>query len=130
MDVIDFSFKETNISFTKNTYFAAMFPTSSVSFLPKTLLDNLANALSADEFDKYRGWRVPCINDKDVTILLNFGVSTIRVPVQNIIKIDLYSCYLAIMSYPGQEDYIVLGQDILKEAYVVYDNEEREVSIA
>ena len=130
VDGIDFSFKEETISLTKNTYFAAMFPTSSESSLPKTLLDNLAKALSSEKFEEYFGWRVPCFNDKDVTILFNFGVSTIRVPVKNMIKTRSSSCYLAILTYPDQEDFIVLGQDILQEAYVVYDNEEREISIA
>ena len=65
-----------------------------------------------------------------MTILLNFGVSTIQVPVKNIIDSNGGQCFLAILSYRDQEDYIVLGQDILQEAYVVYDKEERDISIA
>ena len=131
VDGIDLSFKETTISLTKNTYFAAIFPTSSVSFLPETLLDKLAIALSGSPYSHSPNkWYFPCISDKNVTILLNFGVSTIQVPVKNIIDSNGGQCFLAILSYRDQEDYIVLGQDILQEAYVVYDKEERDISIA
>lgn len=128
---IDFNVKENTVSVSKNTYFAAIFPTSPCSYLPKALLNNLANALSAYSFSETRqGWLVPCTNDKTVTILLNFGATTIRVPIKNFIKSNGFSCTLSILSYPNQEDYVVLGQDILQEAYVVYDIEEREISIA
>jgi yapsin 1 len=122
--------KAKTMTITNNTYYAAIYPSYGVSFFPKPIVEAMAVAFGAKFLTEYNQWIAPCVNDENVVFLLDFGGTTIRVPLSSLLEQFSSSCTLNLTPLPGQEDYIILGQDILRHAYLVFDLEDREVSIA
>jgi len=120
----------TTITITNNTYYAGINPFYQNSYFPKPIVEAMAAALGGQFLIKSNRWIVPCVDDKNVVFLLDFGGITLRVPLSSLLVYAGSSCGLDVFHLPGQEDFIQLGQNILKSAYLVFDIEDREVSIA
>jgi len=118
------------MTITNNTYYAALNPSDNVSFFPKPVMEAIAVALGAQFLTDFNRWIVPCVDDENVVFLLDFGGITLRVPLSSLLVQADSRCGLNVFPLAGQEDFILLGQNILKHAYLVLDLEDREVSIA
>jgi len=122
--------KGKTMTITNNTYYAAISPFEGVSFFPKPIVEAMAVALGAQFLTDLNMWLAPCVNDKNAVFLLDFGGTILRVPLSSLLDEFYPFCALNYSPIPGQEDFIILGHDILKHAYLVFDLEDREVSIA
>jgi Eukaryotic aspartyl protease. len=122
--------KGKTMTITNNTYYAAINPSFDTSYFPKPIVEAMAVALGAQFLTEYDNWIVPCVNDENVVFLLDFGGITLRVPLSSLFFRYDTLCVLGVSTLPEQEDFILLGHNILKHAYLVFDLEDREVSIA
>ena len=112
-----------------NTYFAAFDPLYDVSYFPKPILEAMGQTLGG-QFVEGLKFFVPCLDDENVVFVFDFGGTTLRVPLSSLLRRSGYSCALNVLPLPENEDFVILGQDILKHAYLVFDLEDREISIA
>ncbi|ORY11615.1 aspartic peptidase domain-containing protein [Clohesyomyces aquaticus] len=70
---------------------------------------------------------VPCEAPTTGTIDLTFGSKTVKIPYQDMVVNEYGTCYLGFaLAPPG---FYILGMPFLRGAYVVFDNENREVWI-
>jgi yapsin 1 len=118
------------MTITNNTYYAAFDPLYGINLFPKPIVEAMAAALGAQYLKEYNKWIVPCVNGENVVFLLDFGGVTLRVPLSSFLDVFGSDCMLNVTPLPGLEEVIVLGNNILKHAYLVFDLEDREVSIA
>lgn len=102
---------------------------------PHQLLDPLAKRLGSTlktvKHDSYEYYDVDCsyydVNTNQ-TFELDFSGKVISVPLSNAIQKQDSTCYLKIVSLT--DDIIILGDIFLSSAYIVYDLEDKEISIA
>jgi Eukaryotic aspartyl protease. len=122
--------KGKTMNITNNTYYAAINPLYAISIFPKPIVEAMAVALGAQFPTQTYKWIVPCVNDENVVFLLDFGGTTLSVPLSSLLHQSGSSCVLGVDTLPDHEDFIILGQNILRHAYLVFDLEDCEVSVA
>jgi len=96
--------------------------------LPYTIVQKIAQSLgtSGDTYEDF--YVVSCDSSSDDYIDYSFGSQTIKVPISAVIEeVSDGTCILAIMS---TEELTILGDTFLTNAYVVYDLQDKEISIA
>lgn len=95
--------------------------------LPFLVVKKIAELLHGYEWLDL-GYRVPCFN-LELTDVIRFYFSGVelQVPVRDLITQHMFNCWLSI-EYISSGPYL-LGQDILKSAYLVVDLEGREVAL-
>lgn len=107
---------------------------SSLMYLPNDITEAIYNAVNA-QYDSSQGAAfVDCsLADQSGSIDFTFSSPTIRVPINELVLVAGYQnnqpiCILGIA--PAGESTSVLGDTFLRSAYVVYDLEQNEISIA
>lgn len=96
---------------------------ATLSLLPQTLADSIAADFGADGTDSNGFYSVDCaLNDLAGTVNFAFPGVTIQVPYKEIIR-ELQTtfgtlCYLGITP---NEDFVLLGDSMLRSAYAVFD---------
>ena len=111
---------------------------SSLSYLPSSITDNLYSAFNAEYNSNAGAAIVSCdlaTNNPNTNVEFSFSGATISVPLDELVLIDGYNrrnqpiCILGI-SESGDDGTAVLGDTFLRSAYVVYDLENNEISLA
>lgn len=97
-------------------------------YFPSDLLNAIANGLSATYDSSRKEYVMTCPTSTDNSYLaFNFGGFNINVPMSDFIEEKSYGCRLLMGEYDGR---VILGDVFLKNAYVVYDLDNYEVSMA
>ena len=70
-------------------------------------------------------------NDTTSTLQISFGKKIINVPLSDLVLESTYgtTCYLGLFEQSSNSSYILFGDNVLRNAYVVYDLEDNEVHI-
>lgn len=110
---------------------------TTLTYLPKAVLDNLADTLGIS-YDSNNGYYVvPCNSegtsssafDDDTQLVFDFGGFHIDTPLNDyLIQAGRRTCILGLV--PQDSNNAVLGDTFLTHAYVVYDLERLEISMA
>lgn len=120
------------IEVTLNTYGAVLDTGSTLSYLPRSLLSRFATILGATYSSSAQAYLIDCVTDRSVTIDFNFSGVHITVPLADLMINTRSSrtCYLGLLGQSSSTSYILFGDNVLRNAYVVYDLEDYEVSLA
>ncbi|KAK4156565.1 putative aspartic-type endopeptidase opsB [Chaetomidium leptoderma] len=102
---------------------------STFSHLPTSIYQAFAASFADAQFDPESGfYYVPCeVTELDGTIDFYFGGKTIRVPLNDFIWEVQGFCILGVLPDDGEP---VLGDTFLRAAYVVFDQDNRNLHIA
>ncbi|KAK6455750.1 aspartic peptidase domain-containing protein [Scheffersomyces xylosifermentans] len=119
-----------NSSVSTNVYSAVLDTGSTLSYFPPALLQKLGQTLGGQYSSAIEGYVVPCTNDESVKVAFNFSGKVIEVPLPELLlRRSTNSCYLGILQQTDS-NYILFGDNFLRSAYVVYNLEDFEVSLA
>ncbi|CUM64827.1 uncharacterized protein PRCAT00002442001 [Priceomyces carsonii] len=117
--------EKTNIN---GGYRALLDSGSTLTYFPPTLLYQIGSMLNGIWDLSMVTYRVNCTHDSNVAFVFNFSGKTIRVPLSNLLIRSLEDyCYLGIIE---SSEYLIFGDNFLRSAYIVYDLEDEEVSLA
>ncbi|KAM9894739.1 hypothetical protein OXX69_011270 [Metschnikowia pulcherrima] len=107
---------------------------TTLTYLPTDFLYSLVSSLGGwYSFSGY--YRVSCsYNTTTAHAVFNFSGAKIRVPMADLILSSQSLCYLGVVglsfSNSSSSPYAILGDNFLRSAYVVYDLEDYEISLA
>lgn len=118
-----------NVTVLSNTYAALLDLGTTFSYLSQLLLTKLGDTLGARYLSSLSAYIMSCNVDPKAFLVLNFSGKEIRVPLLDLVaQYSNLGCFLLIL--PLTSAYLVLGDNILRSMYVVYDLEDYEISIA
>lgn len=110
-----------------NTYPAVLDLGSTVLSIPQSLFDLIIESLGAKLEDDM--WMAPCVGlDSDYNITINFSGAYINVPLLSFFIENGDMC--AVTMLPSADDFIILGDDALRNIYVVYDLDDYTIAVA
>lgn len=121
---------------TSNSYTALLDTGSTLSYFPQELFERLGNVLGLDYSSRIGAYVVDCDTDTSANVSFSFGSGaiTIDVPMEHlIVQSSSRTCILGILpqsSSSSQNPYMLLGDNFLRDAYVVYDLEDLTISLA
>lgn len=106
---------------------------STLSYLRSEQIEDIADILDGVYSYVADAYIIDCDYEKDTstTLDITFGNSTIRVPVADLVieSTSGSTCYLGLFEQSLNTSYILFGDNVLRNAYVVYDLEDNEVHI-
>ncbi|KAG7195123.1 Aspartyl protease [Scheffersomyces spartinae] len=119
---------EKKVNVLTNSYPAVLDSSTELIQVPRALANNLKYILNADNSSS--AYVIKCPSDSSLTLDFEFSGSFLSIPVLSLVT-SRYAgnCTLGIIPQ-DQGNYIILGRTFLKGAYVVYDLDDREVSLA
>lgn len=121
--------KETTID--TNKYPALLDSGTTLTYLPDSLIETIASEVGATYSSTLGYYTMSCSDSYDYDLVYNFQGKLISVPLSNVmLQVSSYSskCVLGLVS--SGEDTAILGDSFLQYAYVVYDLDNEEVSLA
>lgn len=100
------------------------------TYLPLSVLRRLATMF--DAIDRLTWYEVDCdYNTPSLQVVFYFAGVRIEVPMSELVIRYRTTCYLDVFPMPsGSSSYALLGENFLRNAYVVYDLEEVEILLA
>lgn len=102
---------------------------STLTYLPIYLLNRIGRMLNGRWSSIMETYEVNCTSDDSYKFIFNFSGKKIEVPLSSLLLRGPFSnCYLGIR--PAYSSYGSLGDNFLRNAYVVFDLEDKEVSLA
>ncbi|CCF56867.1 hypothetical protein KAFR_0B05710 [Kazachstania africana CBS 2517] len=103
---------------------------TTIVYFPETLLELVADQLGASYSDELGFYAMSCVSSSDDTeFVFDFGGFHITVPLSDfLIRVSGSECILAMAAQDDES--IILGDYFLTNAYVVYDLENYEISMA
>ena len=121
----------TEIQIASNDYTAVLDTGSTYSYFPRSLLTSLGESLNGQFSSSLGAYIVDCIDDDDDSyVAIDFSGFKINVPLRSLIQRYSYNqCFLSVLQQSGS-DYILFGDNVLRSAYLVYDLDDFEISIA
>lgn len=120
----------TEIEVTSNDYTAVLDTGSTFSYFPSSLLDSLGEILNGQYSSSLGAYTVECIDDDSYNLTIEFSGVRINVPLTSLIqRYSSNQCFLSVLQQSGS-DYILFGDNVLRSAYLVYDLDDFEISIA
>ncbi|CAH2352503.1 aspartic proteinase 3 [[Candida] railenensis] len=136
LDGISFSEGSNDFSVTSNKYTALLDSGTSLTVLPESLFSKFGDALGGEYSEEVGYYVVNCPKSSDdFTVNFDFSGLTISVPYSNFILAassdssgGAEQCYLGIQSQ--QEDFVILGDNVMSSGYFVYDLEDLTISLA
>lgn len=100
---------------------------TSLSYVTEDMLTQLVQAVAGVYSSSASAYIVGC--DTTGTLNINFSGTSVQVPVSDLIlPLDSTRCFLGVFAQTLATS-IILGDNILRSLYVVYDLEEKELSI-
>ncbi|KAL6450761.1 SAP9 Candidapepsin-9 [Candida maltosa Xu316] len=106
---------------------------STLSYVFSDVLDSISEAVHGQYSSSIGAYVVDCnlLNSKDVVNIEFGGSKTIKVPVSNlIIEIRPSQCILGVLPQSTGSSYMLFGINIIRNAYIVIDVEDYQVSLA
>lgn len=104
---------------------------STLSYFYPSVLTELGSALNGRYSSSIGAYVVSCNFPSLAAINIQFGDKTIRVPVQDLVlKVSSSQCVLGVLAQRSSASYMLFGDNILRNAYVVFNLEDFEVSLA
>lgn len=103
---------------------------STLSVFPRSLLDQIGAAAKGTFSDDVKAYDVPCSGNENASITFEFSGAIIKVPYNTLLVQMGDVCYLGITQQTSSTPYIVLGDNFLRSAYVVFDLDDSTVSLA
>lgn len=134
LDSISFETSSSNITAVNGTMAALLDSGTTYTYLPSWALDNLASSMSGSYSLSMGLYQVSCdYSSDDAYAVFDFSGARIKVPLSDLVVSYSRSCYLTILEQSltiGGVEYAVLGDNFLRSAYVVYDLEDYQISLA
>ncbi|CCH40806.1 Aspartic proteinase 3 [Wickerhamomyces ciferrii] len=116
---------------TTQRYPALLDSGTTLTYMPSQLVRQIASVLNAD-YSRSTGYYITrCYGANDGYIVYNFQGKLIHVPLQDIVLRTSTSnsqCVLGL--FESGDDSLILGDSFLRSAYVVYDLDDLEISLA
>ena len=106
---------------------------STLSYVFSDTLRSLGRALGGTYDSTQGAYVVDCdLRSSSETLDINFdGVKTISVPISDLVlRVSRSQCMLGVLAQSSSSSYMLFGDNILRSAYVVYDIEDYQVSLA
>ncbi|RLV94142.1 Candidapepsin-9 [Spathaspora sp. JA1] len=104
---------------------------STLSYVYPAVLRALGEALGGTIDASSQSYIIDCNQPKSATLNLKFGNQTIKVPIGDlVINSTTSQCHLGVLVQSYQSEYMLLGDNILRSAYMVVDLDDQEVSLA
>lgn len=133
---ITFQSDSINETVSTSNYAALLDSGTTLTYLPLELLTNLVTIMLATYSETEQFYQVDCSYSSDTAfVVYHFLGITIKVPLLDLVLSygsDL--CYLGVLEQTSETStsvsYAVLGDNFLRSAYVVYDLEDYQVSMA
>ncbi|CUM49759.1 unnamed protein product [Debaryomyces tyrocola] len=121
----------TELEIASNEYTAVLDTGSTYSYFPRPLLSSLGGSLNGQFSSSLGAYIVDCIdNDDSNYISIDFSGVKLNVPLTSLIQRYSYNqCFLSVLQQSGS-NYILFGDNVLRSAYLVYDLDDFEISIA
>lgn len=114
-----------------NDYPAVLDTGSTLTYFPSGYLSDLATHAGAEYNLEYGAYEISC-GAKDTKVTFLFESTVIEVPIEDLVLDDVEGtdkCFLGILGI-YYADSFVLGDNVLRHAYVALDIESREVGLA
>lgn len=103
---------------------------STFSYLPLDIILELANNLEA-KWNEDRGlFSVECEKVTGYSVTFSFSGIQIKVPFSNFVILSWRDCYLTLANNPSTSQEAILGDNFLRNVYVIYDLDNYEVAMA
>lgn len=106
---------------------------STLSYVFSDTLQLLGKALNGQYSNSVGAYVVNCnLADSSRTVDIEFGGNkTIKVPISDLVlRASKSTCILGVMQQSSSSSYMLFGDNILRSAYIVYDLDDYEVSLA
>lgn len=106
---------------------------STLSYVFSDTLQLLGKALNGQYSNSVGAYVVNCnLADSSRTVDIEFGGNkTIKVPISDLVlQASKSTCILGVMQQSSSSSYMLFGDNILRSAYIVYDLDDYEVSLA
>lgn len=129
--------KNSNVTLTTTKIPVLLDSGTTLTYLPQSILDNLAKNINATFSPSFGYYIVPCNSEGDSSsnfddkaqLVFDFGGFHIDTPLKDyLINVNKNTCILGLL--PQDSNSGVLGDTFLSHAYVVYDLERLEISMA
>ncbi|CAH6722599.1 aspartic proteinase 3 [[Candida] jaroonii] len=118
-------------SVTSNGYAALLDTGSTLSYFPQSLLIKLGSMLDLDYSSSLGAYIIDCNVKDDIALTFDFSGVSISVPLKDyVLSASRSTCYFGILPQDSSSDYILLGDNFLRNAYVVYDLDDYTISLA
>lgn len=133
MDSITLQGSDSNVTVTTVATPALLDSGTTLSYLPSNMLSRLTLSLSATYSLSAGMYVVDCgYNSDSLFAIFNFSGIEIKVPLSDMILTYRSQCYLGVLpqSSLSSSTYAILGDNFLRNAYIVYDLDDLEILMA
>lgn len=127
-------------SITSNGYAALLDTGSTLSYFPDALFRKTGRMLGLSYSNTIGAFIIDCNVDSDISLTFDFSGAQINAPLSDfVLQATRSECYLGILSQgdsssagnsADETNYILLGDNFLRNAYVVYDLDDLTISLA
>lgn len=101
---------------------------STLSYFPSTLAKRMGKLLGGKYSSNLGAYQIKCPSSSSANVTFDFGGAKILVPLSELVLSYGKQCYLGILE--SKSSYVLLGDNFLRRAYVVYDLDDNEISLA
>ncbi|CCE79265.1 Piso0_001317 [Millerozyma farinosa CBS 7064] len=101
---------------------------STLSYFPTVLAQKMGKTLGGKYSSSLGAYQIKCPSSNSANVTFDFGGAKISVPLSELVLSYGKQCYLGILE--SSSSYVLLGDNFLRRAYVVYDLDDAEVSLA
>lgn len=132
VEVEDKDKKDTSVA-ADTVYTALLDSGTSLTYMPESEIEAIAKKLGAKYDNDLATYTVPCSHRSKYNILFDFQGQIIPVPLDSFLMETEHkndTCQLGILSSSNLGQEVILGDTFLRYAYVVYDLEDYEISLA
>lgn len=136
LDSIKLEDLSSNVTVSTTSIAALLDSGTTFTYLPSSILSSFTKSLSATYVSSYGMYLVSCDYNKDsLYAIFDFSGVEIKVPLSDMIVKYRTSCYLGVLEQTSSSSslsvlYAILGDNFLRNAYIVYDLEDYEISLA
>lgn len=127
---LTFNDSGSEIDLISSDYTAILDTGSTYSYFPSSLLKVVGETLNGQYSSSLGAYIVDCVDDDSYYFTIDFSGAKIQVPLSNLVtQYSSNRCFLSILPQ-SRADNILFGDNVLRSAYLVYDLEDFEISLA
>lgn len=129
---IELSVGGDNVTVMDSNYGVLLDTGATYSYVSQSVLDNIGEALGGTWLSTYDVYLVDCPGDDAGTMRFNFNGFIIEVPLKEMTTAySRNTCYLTLFAKSSySSNYFTFGNNFLRRAYVVFDLDDLEISLA